>query len=68
MFKISVNWGAGGANKSKWVEKIENLVIDPPTIIDGRVQWKSSNRRTPEGKSCMKFKNSRITILHGIIY
>ena len=27
----------GGANKLKWVEKIENSVIDPPTSRDGRV-------------------------------
>ena len=36
--KISVNWGVGGgANRLKWTEKIENLVIDPPTIRKGRV-------------------------------
>ena len=29
----------GGANKLKWTEKIENLVIDPPpTIREGRVK------------------------------
>ena len=27
----------GGANKLKWMEKIENSVIEPPTIRDGRV-------------------------------
>ena len=27
----------GGANKLKWEEKIENSVMDPPTIRGGRV-------------------------------
>ena len=36
IFKISVN--LGGTNKLKWMEKIENSVIDPPTIRDGRVE------------------------------
>ena len=34
--KISLNWGEG-ANKLKWAEKIENSVIDPPIIKEGRV-------------------------------
>ena len=28
----------GGAIRLKWVKKIENSVIDPPTIRDGRVR------------------------------
>ena len=35
-FKIFTSWGGGG-NKFESEEKIENLVIDPPTIREGRV-------------------------------
>ena len=28
-----------GANKLKWTEKIENSVIDPPTISEGRLRY-----------------------------
>ena len=38
--KISVNLG-GGANELSWMEKIENLVIDPPTIRDERLHYNS---------------------------
>ena len=41
--KILVN--CGGANRLKWAQKIENSVIDPPTIREGEsvylilLQW-----------------------------
>ena len=41
----------GDGNKLKWAEKIENSIIDPPTIREGRVV-RHMKEREKCGKPC----------------